>query len=118
MSYTELGPLVELVGGSVTLEILLEGGLLDAERAYQKGLVNRVVPDDEIEQEARALALRIAAGAPLVNRWHKKFVRRLVNGAPTTEDERGEAYEAFETEDYREGVQAFLERRNPRFGGE
>lgn len=118
MSYTELGPLVELVGGSVTLEILLEGGLLDAERAYQKGLVNRVVPDDEIEQEARALALRIAAGAPLVNRWHKKFVRRLVNGAPTTEDERGEAYEAFETEDYREGVQAFLERRDPRFGGE
>ena len=117
MSYTELAPLVELVGASVTLEILLEGGLLDAERAYQKGLVNRVVPDDEIEQEARALALRIAAGAPLVNRWHKKFVRRLVNGAPITEDERGEAYEAFETEDYREGVQAFLERRDPRFGG-
>ena len=118
MSYTELAPLVELVGASVTLEILLEGGLLDAERAYQEGLVNRVVPDDEIEQEARALALRIAAGAPLVNRWHKKFVRRLVNGAPITEDAREEAYEAFETEGYREGVQAFLERRDPRFGGE
>jgi enoyl-CoA hydratase/carnithine racemase len=118
MSYTELAPLVELVGASVTLEILLEGGLLDAERAYQKGLVNRVVPDDEIEQEARALALRIAAGAPLVNRWHKKFVRRLVNGAPITEEERREVYEAFETQDYREGVQAFLERRDPRFGGE
>ena len=118
MSYTELAPLIELVGASVTLEILLEGGLLDAERAYQKGLVNRVVPDDEIEQEARALALRIAAGAPLVNRWHKKFVRRLVNGTPITEDERREAYEAFKTEDYREGVQAFLERRDPRFGGE
>ncbi len=118
MSYTELAPLVELVGASGTLEILLEGGLLDAERAYQKGLVNRVVPDDEVEEEARAIAHRIAAGAPLVNRWHKKFVHRLTDGrGPPTDDERQEAYEAFETDDYREGVQAFLERRDPRFEG-
>jgi len=118
MSYTELGPLVELVGASGTLEILLEGGLIDAERAFQKGLVNRVVPDEEVEEEARATAQRIAAGAPLVNRWHKKFVRRLTDGrGPPTEDERQEAYEAFQTDDYREGVQAFLERRDPRFDG-
>ena len=118
MSYNELGPLVELVGASGTLEILLEGGLLDAERAYQKGLVTRVVPDKEVREEARATAQRIAAGAPLVNRWHKKFVRRLTDGrGPPREDERQEAYEAFETADYREGVQAFLERRDPRFGG-
>jgi len=118
MSYTELGPLVELVGASGTLEILLEGGLIDAERAFQKGLVNRVVPDEEVEEEARATAQRIAAGAPLVNRWHKKFVRRLTDGrGPPTEDERQEAYEAFQTDDYREGVQAFLERRDPRFEG-
>ncbi len=118
MSYTELAPLVELVGASGTLEILLEGGLLDAERAYQKGLVNRVVPDDEVEEEARAIAHRIGAGAPLVNRWHKKFVHRLTDGrGPPTDDERQEAYEAFETDDYREGVQAFLERREPRFEG-
>jgi enoyl-CoA hydratase/carnithine racemase len=53
-----------------------------------------------------------------VNRWHKKFVRRLTGrGGPLTEDERREAYEAFETDDYREGVQAFLERRDPRFEG-
>ena len=118
MSYTELGPLVELAGASGALEILLEGGLLDAERAYQKGLVNRVVPDEEVEEEARATALRIASGAPLVNRWHKKFVRRLTDGGgPLTEDELREAYEAFETDDYREGVQAFLEGRDPRFEG-
>jgi enoyl-CoA hydratase/carnithine racemase len=118
MSYNELDPLVELVGASGTLEILLEGGLMDAERAYQKGLVSRVVPDEEVEEEARATARRIAAGAPLVNRWHKKFVRRLTGrGGPLTEYERREAYEAFETDDYREGVQAFLERRDPRFEG-
>ena len=117
MSYTELGPLVELVGASGTLEILLEGGLLDAETAYQKGLVNRVAPDGEVGEEGRAIAHHIAAGAPLVNRWHKKFVRRLTDGVPLTEDERQEAYEAFQTDDYREGVQAFLERRDPRFKG-
>ena len=54
MSYNELGPLVDLVGASGTLEILLEGGLLDAERAYQKGLVNRVVPDEEVDAAAPA----------------------------------------------------------------
>jgi enoyl-CoA hydratase/carnithine racemase len=113
-----LGPLVELAGASGTLEILLEGGLLDAVRAYQKGLVNRVVPDEEVEDAARATAHRIAAGAPLVNRWHKKFVRRLTGGGgPLTEEERQEAYEAFRTDDYREGVQAFLEGRTPRFEG-
>ena len=118
MSYTELGPLVELVGASGTLEILLEGGLLDAEWAYQKGFVTRVVPDEDVEEEARAIAQLITAGSPLVNRWHKKFVRRLTDGrGPPTEDERQEAYEAFQTDDYREGVQAFLERRDPRFEG-
>ena len=118
MSYTELGPIVELVGVSGTLEVLLEGGLLNAQRAYQKGFVNWVVPDDDVEDEVRATAQRIAAGAPLVNRWHKKFVRRLVGGGgPLTGDERQEAYEAFQTDDYREGVQAFLEGRDPRFEG-
>jgi enoyl-CoA hydratase len=117
MSYTELGPLVELVGASGTLELLLEGALLDAGQAYQKGLVSRVVPDEHVAEEARATALRVSAGAPLVNRWHKKFVRRLMDGRPLTEEERQEAYESFQTEDYREGVQAFLERRDPRFEG-
>ena len=117
MSYNELGPLVELLGASGTLEILLEGGLLDAAQACQKGLVTRVVPDEKVEEEARATAHRIAVGAPLVNRWHKKFVRRLTDQRPLTGDEQQEAYEAFQTDDYREGVQAFLERRDPRFEG-
>jgi enoyl-CoA hydratase/carnithine racemase len=117
MSFTELRPIVELAGAAGTLEILLEGVLIDAERAYQKGLVNRVVPDEDVEKEVRATARRIAVGAPLVNRWHKKFVRRLSDPRPLTEEERQEAYESFQTEDYLEGVRAFTERRNPRFEG-
>ena len=119
MSYTELRPLVQLIGASATLEMLLEGELLDAKAAYQKGLVSRVVADDKVGDEARATALRVAAGAPLVNRWHKKFVRRLTSGGgPLTDEERREAYEAFRTDDYLEGVLAFLERRDPRFKGQ
>ena len=53
----------------------------------------------------------------MVNRWHKKFVRRLSDPRPLTEEERQEAYESFQTEDYLEGVRAFTERRNPRFEG-
>ena len=117
MSYTELSPLVELIGASGTLEILLEGDLLDAEQACRKGLVNRIAPDHQVSDEARTVARRIAAGAPLVNRWHKKFLRQLTSGVPPTEEERQEAYEAFQTDDYREGVQAFLERRDPQFDG-
>ena len=63
--------------------------------------------------EPIALIARIAAGAPLVNRWHKRFVRRLLERRPLTSDEREEAHEAFETHDYREGWTAFLEKRDP-----
>ena len=117
MSHAELGPLVELVGASGALEVLLEGGVFGAERAYHLGLVNRVAPDDAVVDETMAAAARIAAGAPLVNRWHKKFIRRLSDPTPLTDEERDEPYEAFQTEDYREGVRAFLEGRPPRFEG-
>ena len=56
--------------------------------------------------------------APLVNRWHKKFVRRMAEGGTLSEAERAEAYEAFRTRDYREGTAAFVQKRPPRFSGE
>ena len=77
MAYAEMAPLVALVGRAVALEILLEGRVFDAQEAKEKGLVTRVVADDEVAAEARATAERIAEGAPLVARWHKKFARRL-----------------------------------------
>ena len=86
------------------------------ETAHTLGLVSRIYADDQVEAEALALAQRVASGAPLVNRWHKRFVRRLEDGWPD-ERERAEAYEAFETRDYEEGTRAFLEKRSPRFEG-
>ena len=118
MSHEELTPLVRLLGPGPVLEILLTGDLIDAARARELGLVARVFDDDAVVEQGYALAHRIAAGAPLVNRWHKKFIRRLMDPSPLTDAEREEAHEAFETTDYREGRSAFLEKRDPEFRGE
>jgi enoyl-CoA hydratase/carnithine racemase len=117
MAYGELMGLLALVGRAVALEILLEGRVFDAEEAYRKGLVNRVVPDEAVEREAYATAHRIAEGAPLVNRWHKQFIERLAVTAELAPHEWDEGFECFDTEDYHEGVAAFLEKRKADFKG-
>lgn len=115
--HAEIQALVALAGRAVALEILLEGQILNAEDALRKGLVTRVVPDAKVEEEAYATARRIAEGAPLVARWHKKFLRRLADPRPLTEDERNEAYACYDTEDFQTGYQAFLAKTKPTFRG-
>jgi len=115
MAYAEMAPLVRLVGPAVTLEILLEGRIIDAAEALAKGLVTRVVADDAVAAEALATAQRIAEGAPLVARWHKKFARRLADSRPLTEAERDECFDCFDTDDFREGYAAFLAKTKPAF---
>ena len=117
MGYGELAGLLALVGRAVALEILLEGRVFTAEEAYRKGLVNRVVPDTEVEKESYALARRIADGAPLVARWHKQFIERLTPGVDIPPAEWDEGFACFDTEDYREGVRAFLAKTKPDFKG-
>lgn len=118
MYHAELAGLVALAGPAVALELLLEGRILSAREAYEKGLVTRVVPDHRVEDETLACARRIAAGAPLVATWHKKLVRRLAfTPAPLSPGEVHENLAWLGTEDYREGITAFLEKRPPRFRG-
>jgi enoyl-CoA hydratase/carnithine racemase len=117
MAYAEIGSLIALAGESVALEILLEGRVFEAQEAREKGLVNRVVPDAEVEREARETAQRIADGAPLVARWHKKFVRRLREAKPLSAEEYDEGFACFGTEDFRIGYQAFLAKQKPEFKG-
>ena len=116
-AYAEMAPLVRLAGADIALEILLEGRVFGAAEAREKRLVTRVVPDGEVAAEARASATRIAEGAPLVARWHKKFARRLLDPRPISQEEERECYECFDTEDFRIGWAAFLAKHKPTFVG-
>jgi len=117
MAYSEIASLILLAGEAVALEILLEGRVFLAKEAYEKGLVTRVVPDDQVEKEARETAQRIAEGAPLVARWHKKFARRLRDPKPLSPAEYDEGFACFGTEDFQIGYKAFLAKQKPDFKG-
>ncbi len=113
----ELAGLLKLAGPAVTREILLEGRLIEAREALAKGLVTRVVADDQAETEAHETAARVAAGAPLVARAHKWWIARLLEGRPLTEEEKRSAFSFLATEDYHEGLSAFDAKRRPMFKG-
>ena len=117
MAYGEIGALISLAGRATAMEILLEGRVFDAREAKDKGLVTRVVPDDKVEEETLMSARRIAEGAPLVARWHKKFARRLADPTPLTDAEYDEGFACFGTEDFRIGYKAFLAKKTPDFKG-
>ena len=117
MAYGEIRALIGLAGAAAAIEILLEGRIFDAAEAKDKSLVTRVVPDDKVEEEALAAAQRVADGAPLVARWHKKFARRLADPRPLADAEYDEGFACFGTEDFRTGYQAFLAKKKPDFNG-
>lgn len=113
----EMEGLARLVGAATLLEMLLEGRVLTAAEAYAKGLVTRVVGDREVCDEARATAVRICEGAPLVATWHKRWIRRLQSNTPLTDEELRASFAFLDTEDYREGIAAFFAKRRPVFTG-
>jgi enoyl-CoA hydratase/carnithine racemase len=117
LCYAELEPLLSVAGPGTALEILLEGRMMSADEALLKGFLNRVVAAIEFEHEIAATTRRIVEGAPLVARWHKKFVRRLQRPEPLTEAEIDEGYACFDTEDYWTGCETFVNKRKPAFQG-
>ena len=118
IAYDELAAVLPLTGRAVALEILVEGRVWEAREALEKGLLTRMVPDSKLQEEAYASARRIAEGAPLVNRWHKQFVRRLApQAAALSAAEIEENFAYFATEDYRIGMDAFAKKQKPRFKG-
>jgi enoyl-CoA hydratase/carnithine racemase len=115
--YAEIDPIIRMVGTGVASEILIEGRIFSGREAYDKGLLSRVVPDDQVEREAMALAERIAQGAPLSARFHKAAIRHLRGPLPVTAEDERAASDFMETEDFRNAVQAFIAKRKPVFQG-
>jgi enoyl-CoA hydratase/carnithine racemase len=118
LPYPALVTLVELAGRSTAMELLLEGRILTAAEALVKGLVTRVVADYELEAEAAGTAKRIAEGAPLAARAHKRFSFRALDPRPIDAAEWLEPMALCDTADYREGCRAFLAKEKPVFKGE
>jgi len=111
--------LLRLAGRAATLEMCLAGAPIDAARAMQLGIVNRVVPAAELEAQTMALADQLANAAPLALRG----ILDCINVGGECGIEEGLEYESaqfglmFSTQDMREGTSAFLERRKPAFSG-
>jgi len=101
------------------MEMILTGGAISAEEAKALGLVNRVVPPGKYLEEATKLALEIASKAPIAVRSAKEAIAASQEMGLSSGLELGRTlfYDLFNTEDKKEGMSAFLEKRKPNFVG-
>jgi enoyl-CoA hydratase len=121
VGHREMQGLVNLVGKGNALYILLSGRLLDAQEALRIGLVNQVVPPEELSPYTYQLAQEIAALAPLSHAVNKRTLNQVLakpSLVDLTPEEADLPLTQFDTRDYREGYRAFLEKRQPHFIGE
>jgi len=111
--------LTRAVGKSVAMEMILTGEPIDAREAHRLGLVARVVPNELVIEDALALAAKIATKSPLALRLAKEAVNAAYEMSLTDAlaHERRLFYLLFASEDQKEGMAAFLEKRDPDFKG-
>jgi enoyl-CoA hydratase/carnithine racemase len=121
-SHTGLRKFVEVCGLANTNELFHVGRNVDADRAYEMGLVNRVVEPDELEATALEVATEIAANAPKSLEGNKRVLRELRAADLRLDEETERALvelreSCFFSDDFREGIRSFAEKRPPRWTG-
>lgn len=120
-SHTGLQKFLDAVGPARTRELFFTGRNLDADRAEQIGLVNEVVEADKVDEAAVALAAEMAGNAPLSLRGNKEIIDRLVTFGRLSDQEEQDLIDlrlsSFRSNDFREGVRAFGEKRKPKWEG-
>ena len=109
--------IVHLIGPARAKEMIFTGRLIPAPEAQAIGLINRVVPRELIESEVMDMARQIAANAPLTIRATKEMTRRLMEARGTEQGDADLIEMCYMSADFKEGVEAFLNKRKPQWTG-
>lgn len=111
--------LSRLVGYGKAKELILTGGIISAEEAFSIGLINRAVPEEELMQEVFSMATRLLETGPLAIGFAKECINMSCETGVTAgvEFEKNMFGVCFATQDQKEGMEAFVEKRKPNFNG-